>query len=543
MSITAADIIRIAGDMRSKKHNFMDYAQAAAKMCIPAKANITVTRSDGERVDTDLFDSTGIDSAQILAAGLQAFLTSPYSQWFTIGFKKRAHRENKQLQEWAAETAEVVYDSLNGSNFNRNMAMFYQDFVVLPGATIYREKDPKDIFRFYSIPFEEVLIRQNSRGIVDMVYRCFKYDVYQAYERWGQNAGAEIIEMWNKKKFDEKFDFIHATAPRHKRNVAKKDGKNMPFYSCFVNETKKSKIEETGYNRMPYYVGRWGRLTGQDWGYTPAMIALADMLMLNTMSETNLLEGQMTTSPPWLFPDEDFLAPFNFNPRGINYRTGAPLEKHQNPMPLISGGQIRNGLEMEDRRRRMIEKKFFVDLFTVNYQQTDKTAYEIARQMERNMLLLGSVISDVIDDVLEPCLIDVIQDMYEVEELPEIPVEGVSFEDLKLDYISPLAIAMKAAKAQNTNLFLTTVGQIAQMAPEVLHKINWDYQVDDLAKNYSVNPKVMRSQAEVQATRKAIAAQQEKANQLMMLQSAGAAMKGLGEGASAINGPVQKPKK
>lgn len=544
MTLSAADILQVTQTLKSKKHNFLDYAQASAKMCIPTKANMVFKKAEGERVDTDLYDSTGVDSSIILAAGMHSFLTSPYSQWFMLGFKKREHQENKELQEWAVKVGEYIYSILSGSNFNRNMAEFYHDLVVMPGATLYKEKDPIDYCRFYTIPFDEVLIAQNARGVIDMVYRAFKYDVYEAFSRWGDKAGPEIADLYSKHKYTDKFNFIHATAPRHKRDVSKKDNKNMPFYSCYVLEEKKRKVEESGYKRNPYYVGRWGKISGQTWGYSPAMVALPDMLMLNSISETNLLEAQMQTSPPWLFPDEDYLQPMNFNPRGINYRTGSPLEKGQMPTPLVSGGNINSGLEMENRRQLNIQKKFFVDLFMINYQGGEKTAYEIAQQAQRQMLVLGSVISDVIDEVLEPALFDVMQDAYEAGELPEVPVDGLNFEDLKFDYISPLAIAQRAAKSQNSNAFLSTVIQMAQAFPTVLDNIDPDYFVrEDLAKNHSINPSILRDPQVVTASREAREKMQADANAMQMAHTGGQALKALGEGAAALTPPTREGKK
>jgi len=534
MSISAKDIIRIKEDMKSKKNNFDEYAQQAAKFCLPSKAKITVKKGEGEKVDTDLYDSTGIDSAQILAAGLQTYLTSPYSQWFQIGFKKREHQENKELQEWAVQTGEFVYDALNSSNFNRNMAEFYRDLAVLPGATLYKEKDPLEYFRFLTIPFDEVLIMQNSRGIIDTVYRTFEYNVYEAYDRWKEKAGSEIAELWSKNKYQDKFDFVHAVAPRYERRAGSKLAKDMPFYSCFVLENKKTKIEEGGYKRNPYYIGRWGKITGETWGYTPAMISLPDMLMLNKMDETTVIAAEMAVAPPWMFPDEDFMRPMNMSAGGVNYRTGGPLDRGNMPYPMVSQSNFPIATEMIDRRKQSIEKKFFVNLFMINYGEKDKTAYEIAQQAQRHMLILGAVIGDVIKEVLEPVLIDVMQDLYEAQQLPEVPVEGLSFEDILFNYVSPLAIAQKAAKAQNTNAFLSIVMQMATIVPSALQKIDWDYAIDDLAKTQSVSPKILVDADKLKGIREAEAKQKQDANQVLMAQAAGDAMKKVGEGGQAM---------
>lgn len=542
MAISAGDILRIAGDMKSKKSNFENLAQESARFNLPHRANITQKNAEGSELDTRIFDGTGQEATQICASGIQTYLVSPYSQWFVLGFKKREHRENKELQEWAVNAGEALYEKLNLSNFNRNMAEFLLDLVALPGATLYKEKDPKDIFRFKTIPFDEVLIRENSRGQVDTIYRQYKWSVYEAYDRWGAEAGSEIAELYAKKEYDTKFDFTHAVAPRVDRNVAKKDNKNMEFYSCFVLDSKKKKIEESGYTRCPYYIGRWGKVSGMVWAYPPGVRALPDLRMLNRITEENIISVQTNSSPAWMFPDENFLMPLDMNPRGINYRTGGPLDKGNMPYPLVSGGNVQLGIEFEKERRMMIERRFFVNLFTINYQDAQKTAYEIAQQAQRNMLIVGSVIGDLIKEVLEPILMDCLRDAYEAEELPEIPVDGMKFEDLAFGMISPLAIAQKAAKAQNLNAYLSTVLQMATGGvPGAADKVNWDAAVDELASIHTINPKINYSEKEMKSKREAAAKAQEQANQLMMANAGGQAMKSIGEGAQAVNPP--KPTK
>lgn len=516
--------------MKPQKWNWDNYAQVAAKYCLPHKAKIIDKKSEGERVETDVFDSTAIDSAQILAAGLHTFLSSPYSQWFQIGFKKREYQQNKELQEWAAETSEYIFSVLNGTNFSRTVAEFYRDFVVLPGANIYQEEDVKDITRFTSIPYEESLIKQNHRGIVDMVYRDFKYDVYQAYSRWGDKCGKEISELYEKKKYDQKFDFIHATGPRHVRKVGSKSSKDMPFYSCYLLKEKKIKVEESGYEENPYHVGRWGKVSGETWGYSPAMVRIADILMLNGISETNIRAAMKATDPAWLFPDENFMMPLNFNPQAINWRTGDPTEK---PMPLISGGRPDLGLEFENVRRQAVMKGFFVDLFMIT-QDHKMTAYEVAQRSQRQMLILGAVIADIVDEVLEPILLRTMKIAYRRQELPEIPLEGVAFEDLAFDYISPLAIAQKQARSQNLQAFIGSIMQMSQMFPAVLDKVNSDKAYDEMAKDSAIPPAITFSDKDVKAMRQARAEQQQQMAQVAMAKEGGAAAKSFAEADKAL---------
>jgi hypothetical protein len=69
--------------------------------------------------------------------------------------------------------------------------------------------------------------------------------------------------------------------------------------------------------------------------------------------------------------------------------------------------------------------------------------------------------------------------------------------------------------------FLAIIGQMAQMAPSVLDKVNADKAVDKFAKVYSIDPDLINSDDEVEASRQAQAqAMQQQQQMAAMAQGA-----------------------
>ena len=186
MAQSAHQLIQRAQELADNKANAMSYAQVAAKFCMPHKAKITEVSEEGTRVSTDVYNSAAIDAAQISAAGLQAFLCSPAARWFKFEFENEELNEDNEASEWLHNEEEGVYDTLNNSNFNQEIGEFFHDLVVLPGATMHSEGDPEEIVRFTNIPFKEVLIARNEKGLIDEVHRQFQYTVRQAFARWAE---------------------------------------------------------------------------------------------------------------------------------------------------------------------------------------------------------------------------------------------------------------------------------------------------------------------------------------------------------------------
>jgi len=58
--------------------------------------------------------------------------------------------------------------------------------------------------------------------------------------------------------------------------------------------------DEGGYFEMPAFVPRWRKTAGSQWGYSPAMVCLSDVLTLNQLVELILIAGEKVVDPPVL---------------------------------------------------------------------------------------------------------------------------------------------------------------------------------------------------------------------------------------------------
>lgn len=548
MAQSVSDSLRRRNELQGRKQNWNLRAQTAAHYAMPHKATITNKRAEGGALDIDVYDSTAVNDSQIAAAGLQAFMAGADSRWFALKFRDNEMNDDKEAQDWLHDTEEKLYSIFNNSNFNQTMGEYFHDLVVLPGATIYEDEDIRDIVRFSVMPFDEVLIGVNHRGDVDELIRVFKYTVKQIVQRWPKTCGSEVQKMFNDNKLDEKLEILHHVAPRYDRDPSKSDANNMPFYSCFIDTAHKRKFEEKGYMEFPYFVGRWRVNAGEDWGYSPTMVGQADILMLNEMAKVIIQASQIATAPPWLFPDENFVLPLDFNAHAINYRIGNPgatSASEKDPFPLISKANMPISIEMLNRVQNNIHGYYFKDLF-LPLLEKQATAFEVAKTIEKKMTILGSVIGGIQRSTLAP----IISRTYQIaRRLPKdrqilkpVPIRvAQAGANIDVQYVSPLAIAQKSVLLQTTESFLATVGQLMLINPEVKHKVKWDKAVDKIADIQAIDSTLLEGADEykqlVEADRQAAA----QAQSMQMAEMGGKAVKAAGEGAQAVNPqPVKK---
>jgi len=158
-------------------------------------------------------------------------------------------------------------------------------------------------------------------------------------------------------------------------------------------------------------------------------------------------------------------------------------------------------LDIQDVRDR-IRSSYYADLFMMlaNDTRSGITATEVAERHEEKLLMLGPVLERLQNELLSP-MIDIAFDYAERAGILPPPPQELEGTELKVEFISVLAQAQRAVAAQGVDRLLGTVGNLAQLKPEVLDKIDFDQVVDDYGDMYGVNPKIVVPDEKVAAIR------------------------------------------
>jgi hypothetical protein len=114
----------------------------------------------------------------------------------------------------------------------------------------------------------------------------------------------------------------------------------------------------------------------------------------------------------------------------------------------------------------------------------------VAERHEEKLLMLGPVLERLHNELLSP-LIDNTFDFASRANILPVPPRELENMEIKVEFISVLAQAQRAVAAQGVDRLLGTVGNLAQLKPEVLDKIDFDQVVDDYGDMYGVNPKII----------------------------------------------------
>ena len=497
--------------LKSNRQNWESHWQEVADYMQPRKADVTKTRSKGDKRTELVFDSSPMQAVELLAASLHGMLTNPATPWFSLKFKGTDLENDDDAKAWLEEATEVMYTAFNRSNFQQEIFELYHDLITFGTAAMFIEEDEEDILKFSTRHINEMYISENDKGRIDTIFRKFRLTARAAIQKFGANVSNNIVTTHRKDPYEE-IDIIHAVYPRSDFDPKKQDKGKMPFESVYFEAGTGDELSVSGFREFPFVVPRYLKASHEIYGRSPAMTALPDVKMLNEMSKTTIKSAQKQVDPPLLVPDDGFILPVRTVPGGLNFYRAGTRDRIET---LNIGANTPLGLNMEEQRRNSIRNAFYVNqLMMQNGPQM--TATEVIQRNEEKMRLLGPVLGRLQSELLKPLIDRAFSLILRKNLFPQAP-DFLAGQDVEIEYVSPLAKAQKSTELQSIMRGIEILGSLANVAP-VFDHVNMDKLVKHLMDVVGVPQKVLKSSSEVQADRQAAQEQQAQQQQMAQMQ-------------------------
>jgi len=231
---------------------------------------------------------------------------------------------------------------------------------------------------------------------------------------------------------------------------------------------------------------------------------LADIKMLNKMSETTIRAAQKQVDPPLLVPDDSFILPIKTVPSGLNFYRSGTRDRIE---PLNIGANNPLGLNMEEQRRNAIRSAYYIDQLVMGT-GPQMTATEVVSRTEEKMRLLGPAMFRVQVEMLQPMITRVYNILSRSQKFP-VPPETLQTTDIEIEYVSPLAKAQRQVDVTSLTQMLELMGPIGQLNPAVFDFVDFDGVAKHLIKTLGIPATVIKSDDDVARTREEKAAQQQ----------------------------------
>ena len=485
-----AKYLRRLSRLKLERETYINHWSKITDNLLPRSGRYFLSdRNKGTRRNSDIYDSTATRALGILAAGMMAGMSSPARKWFRLASSDRDLMDYHPVRIWLDDAADIMMNVFSRSNTYRVLHSLYEEMAAFGTGCSMIFRDYDDLIRLYPQTAGEYFLGQSNRYQIDTLYREFQMQTGPLVQEFGYSKVSKTCQaLYDRNIMDEWVTILHAVQPRKERDMTKRDNKNFPWESIFleIDADDESVLRKGGFQRFPALAPRWivrgGDVYGSD---CPGMTALGDILQLqdDQLKKSKGIDYQ--SDPPLQVPtalkgSEDLL------PGGISYYD-----------PAAPTGGIRSAFEVPlnlqhllddiiDVRGR-INSSFFVDLFQM-ISQSDRrtiTATEVERKHEEKLLVLGPVLERSQNEVLDPLIDNTFMICLEEGLFPP-PPEEMGGMDIRIEYVSMLAQAQKAIGIGALDRLVGTVGTMVNVKPEVLDKLDGDKIIDEYSQMLGV---------------------------------------------------------
>lgn len=476
-----------------------------------------------------ILNSTATRASRLLASGMQGGLTSPSRPWFRITTEDPALYDIEAVALWCQSAEDIMYAVYNGSNFYPAVHTAYEDEGGFGQGVLFEEEDPLTVIRFTVCPPGEYCLAADERGVVNTLYRRFHMPACNIVNMFGMDAVSDDVKRAYKTpgSYYKLFEIVHIVEPNTGRDARKIDYRNMPYQSIYFEYAKTDKLLRTGgYNERPFMAPRWSFQNPEIYGDCPSFDALGVVRMLQSSEKISIKAMDKQVDPPLRVPSK-WHKRANLLPGGHNY-TDANDPKDSIGRLYDFDFDISHVEAKIERFEALIERLYFMDLFTLITDRPEMTATEVLERKEEKLTLLGPTIENQIHELLDPVNERTFNILVRRNMLPPPPPE-LQGAKLKIDYVSLLAQAQKMIGIAGMEAYLEKAERIARVNPDSVIKTDWDAYLEEYAERVALSPRITRDQQLVEEIRAQIAARKQQLEDAEMMKGMAGDIKALSQ--------------
>jgi hypothetical protein len=543
----------LRGQLEAERSSFLPHWRDLGDYILPRRPRFVVSDTNkGERRNLKIIDSTATLACRTLKSGMMGGVTSPARPWFKLTTPDPKTAELGHVKEWLSKVEENMAGVFLRSNLYQALPNVYGDLGTFGTAAMMIEEDfSGNVVRFHVFPIGSYMIATDADGRVNVFFREFRMTVRQVIKKFGKrnskgdidwsNISSQTRTAWEDKNREQWVDICHVIQPNEDHEPKRLESKYKKFSSCYYekNASDDKVLSEMGYDFFPVMVPRW-EVTGEDAYGTdcPGMTALGDIKQLQIGEKRIAQAIEKMINPPLKGPSALISRKVSLLPGDF---TADDSREGQQGLRAVHEVTLRvaEAEQKQEQIRGRIKRSFFEDLFLMmtGDDRSNITAMEISVRKEEKLLMLGSVLEQLNQDLLDPLIDNTFEIMVRQSRnadgsfmengLIPPPPEEVAGMRLKVEYVSIMAAAQKALGIAGIERFMGFAIQVAQIDPSAVHKIDTDQTLDVYADRAGVPPGVVRSDEAVAAMREQIAKANQAAQQAEMIAQGAQAAKNL----------------
>jgi hypothetical protein len=409
---------------------------------------------EGVRKNTHVFDITACNSARRLVSRLHKNLMPADLQWFELqaGDYVVNLTEKNQLNTQLQIFTDIIFRTLNDSNFNLVINELLQDLIIGTGGMMILEgDDDEEPVKFKAVAPNTFYPEADAFDNIETVWRDFNKVSGRDIERiWPKARITENMRSRMKTNECSEFDFIegfiYLPDKKKYRHVVLEQGEHDYLVDNEVEST-------------PWIVARWAKCSNEVGGRGVVLDAMPTIRSLNVLVEEIMRNVALSTSPPWLASSDGIFNPYMFEiapnkiiPINQSSMGNLPLQR------LDVSSDIRTGsLEMQDMRQMIKDCLFDNPIRPIT--APAQTATEIQIRQQQFIEEIEPAFGRLSVELLPKIINRVIHILQKKGHLPnQLRVDN---RYVSIKYKSPIVRGADIQKVQNLGHYAQILGGIA----------------------------------------------------------------------------------
>ncbi len=503
------------------------------KWAAPHRIKWLSSQVEGQRNNNHIVDSTHIIALRSFVAGFLEGNTSATRPWFRLGTQDKDLNKVEKNKAWLQKFTERTLLALSSSNYYDAAALFYNDYGVFNTGAHYID-ELEDGLHFHTlVPGSYFLINDAFNKPVVLV-REFSYNVKAVVDKYARREKGRFIwdnisngvrKMYEDGNFTEQIDVVHIIKsnddfnPDEPQILMNREWHSFTYELggelSIVSQHGQEGIGElqpeeeskfltiTGSKRKPFIVGKSDSSNFEYGEKGPTLDALGLIKSLNkkAIGKDQALEQMLRPAlqgPANLRKSYITTASNSFVPIDVNsLAKGQGLRTVFEINPAI-GSIIQDVSDM----RQQVDKLYFADfLLFLSQNPKTRTATETNAILNEQQLVIGPNLQSLNWTYNTP-LVNFVMD-YVLFEDPflEPPPEDLGGQLIEAEFISVFAQAQRAADLPSIERFAASIGQLSQIKPGALDKLDADVFADLLADRLFLPAGLNKDQSKVDAER------------------------------------------
>lgn len=437
----------------------------------------------GQQNNGAILDPTALFAKRTLVAGLMSGVTSPARPWFRLTIPDRQIAALGPVKAWFDDCAERMRMVFNAGNLYSALPIIYDELGQFGVGCAILEFDREDVIRLYPLSVGEYWLGIDWRGRIDTLVREFQYSYRQIDERWPDHGDAEVTAKIKTAEADNEITICHMIEPNPELDKGRLDYAGKAFRSCYWRKGSGQDgqfLHRSGYSRFPVLVPRWAPIGNDAYSRGPGHDALPDVKSLQIFTKRLHNAIDKHVNPPMGAHISLRGSAMSSLPGATNFFPTAEKGAGMWPLYQTNPGSIEQVRRQILDTRETVKSAFFADLFLMFDQMEGvqpRNQLEISTRREEKMQMLGPVLENLHDDLLQPLVQQTFDIMTENRLFLEPPEELHGY-PLDVELISILAQAQKAADLGSVERLLGFAGNLAGVSPSIMDKLDLDEAID-----------------------------------------------------------------